>query len=232
MTGEVDPDNQQHTPDVYKFIQYGSSSSAKQILPIIRDLGIAPRSVLDVGCGTAPWLAVCQLVFRRGKEDIIDVVGIDGDHVPRDQLEIPVEKFKPHDIREPFDLGRRFDLAICVETAEHVPPHFADQLIDCIVKHSDVVLFGAAIPGQGGIGHYNEQWPEYWFEKFQKRGYTGIDCIRPRVWDRNDVEYWFQQNCFLFVKNALIGQHKRLPEEVRLTRMHQLSLVHPKRFTG
>jgi hypothetical protein len=34
----------------------------------------------------------------------------------------------------------------------------------------EVVLFSAAIPFQGGVGHINEQWPDYWVKYFSKTG--------------------------------------------------------------
>ena len=45
------------------------------------------------------------------------------------------------------------------------------QLVATITKHGDAVLFSAAIPGQGGQDHLNEQWPEYWQKKFEVNGY-------------------------------------------------------------
>jgi len=40
----------------------------------------------------------------------------------------------------------------------------------------DNVLFSAAIPNQGGTGHINEQWQEYWAEKFYANGFGAELC--------------------------------------------------------
>ena len=53
---------------------------------------------------------------------------------------------------------------------------------------SDVVLFSAAIPHQGGENHFNEQWPDYWSQKFERRGYSVLDCLRHLIWANPKVE--------------------------------------------
>src|SRR5579862_3100091 len=62
----------------------------------------------------------------------------------------------------PFNLGRSFDLAMSFEVAEHLPPDAAKGFVDSLTRLAPLVLFSAAIPFQGGVGHINEQWPEYW----------------------------------------------------------------------
>lgn len=57
--------------------------------------------------------------------------------------------------------NRRFDLAMTIEVAEHLTPVRADSFVEDLTRLSDVVLFSAAIPAQGGINHVNEQWQSY-----------------------------------------------------------------------
>jgi len=40
-----------------------------------------------------------------------------------------------------------------------------------LTNHADRIVMSAARPGQGGEGHFNEQLPEYWIEKFIARGF-------------------------------------------------------------
>jgi hypothetical protein len=65
------------------------------------------------------------------------------------------ERFLPHDIATPLPehLVGRFDLAVCLEVAEHLPPERAESFIRELCDLAPVVLFSAAIPGQGGTGH-------------------------------------------------------------------------------
>jgi len=62
-----------------------------------------------------------------------------------------------------------------------------------------VVLFGTAIPYQGGYGHINEQWPSYWRGLFEQAGYKPFDLVRPRHWTDDTIHYWYRQNAFVYV---------------------------------
>lgn len=76
-----------------------------------------------------------------------------------------------HDLREPLDLEKKFDLVLCVEVAEHLPESAADTLCDTLVAHTArLLVFTAAPPGQVGSGHVNLQLPGYWTRKFVDRG--------------------------------------------------------------
>ena len=98
----------------------------------------------------------------------------------------------------PITLGRRFDLALCLEVAEHLPPSGATTLVKELTELASVVVFSAAIPGQGGVGHLNERWPWYWKEKFAERGFGQYDPFRHRLWHRPDVAIWYKQNMFAY----------------------------------
>jgi len=197
--------------------------STRAVVPILLEF-ISPQSVVDVGCGAGGWLAEFQ---RRG---ITDVWGIDGPWVSKSQLQVPVDRFEVADIGEPIRQQRRYDLAICLEVAEHVGAAAADTLVDSLTGLSDVILFSAAIPFQGGEHHVNEQWPDYWVEKFEKRGYVVIDCLRPRIWSNPKVEYWYAQNMFLLVAESHLRTDAGLAAAAARTNRQQLSLVHPRAF--
>lgn len=177
----------------YQYIERGAKASAARIVPIlVRHL--APSSVLDVGCGAGAWLSE----YRRA--GIEDVVGIDGDYVRRERLLIPPDRFRVHDLSTPFDLGKRFDLVQCLEVAEHLPPSSSRGLVASLVSHGDRVLFSAAVPGQGGEHHVNEQPLEYWRGLFAEQGFLAFDPIRPAVADCGDVEPWYRFNTLLYVR--------------------------------
>jgi 2-polyprenyl-3-methyl-5-hydroxy-6-metoxy-1,4-benzoquinol methylase len=134
-----------------------------------------PASVLDVGCGTGTWLrAATELGVGDG-------LGIDGVVVPEDALHVPRSHIKVLDLSSPFDLGRRFDMVLCLEVAEHLPESAARGLISSIVLHSDSVLFSAACPGQPGQHHVNCRWPQYWQEQFNSLGFVCNDTARWKI---------------------------------------------------
>src|SRR5262249_11402135 len=132
-----------------------ASVSAEQVVPIVVDL-VQPQSVVDVGCGQGAWLRAFR---RRG---IADILGLDGPWIDQARLYFPADRFIALDVSEPVRLGRGFDLAVSLELAEHLRAEAAPTLIESLTTFAPVVLFSAAIPGQGGTGHVNEQWPDYW----------------------------------------------------------------------
>lgn len=175
-----------------------NTSAPSIILPEIIKV-LEPNSILDLGCGIGTWLSVSK------KLGIFDVLGVDGDYVDQNLLlkYLSEEEFISHDLTQPLNLKRKFDLCLCLEVAEHLPELAADTLIESLIYHSDTILFSAAIPGQGGQNHLNEQWPDYWIEKFKKWDFLVYDPIRPIIWANNQIDPWYRQNIFLFTKKEL-----------------------------
>jgi SAM-dependent methyltransferase len=181
-----------HSEDVHNF------TAARIILPLIFDL-IGTKSLIDVGCGIGTWLKVAKDL------GVSDILGVDGDYVDRKVLSkyIDEDNFLARDLTKPLELYRTFDLALCLEVAEHLPFESADILIDSLCNHSGTILFSAAIPFQGGQNHLNEQTPNYWIGKFEQRGFQVYDPIRSAVWERIDVDVWYKQNILLFSTKEL-----------------------------
>jgi SAM-dependent methyltransferase len=212
-----------YTDEFFERLLEGTRRSALIVVPMVMDL-IRPKRVVDVGCGWGTWLAA----FRDyGAEEIL---GIDGDHVDPERLEIAQREFLACDLSRPLALDRHFDLAVCLEVAEHLPAESADTLVGLLTSLAPVVLFSAAVPSQGGTNHVNEQWPDYWAARFEDRGYTLCDCIRDRIWDSPDVECWYAQNILLFSRQQVaapapgsIGAKSRWPA---------LRRVHPRLFSS
>ncbi len=160
-------------------------------------LGLMPiQSVLDVGCGLGSFLAE----FRR--QGVADVTGIEGEWAREAALLIPTSHFRFHDLREPFDLGRRFDLLICLEVAEHLEESHAVPLVSTLARHGDLICFSGAIPGQGGTHHVNEQWPDYWVNLFRTAGYDAFDVVRPAVSHDNRVALYYALNTLVFARRG------------------------------
>lgn len=200
----------------------GVRTSAGTIVPIVVDL-LHPASVLDVGCGRGDWL---RAFLDHGVDN---VVGVDGPHVPRDQLRIPEAAFVAADLREPLALNRRFDLVMSLEVAEHLDADLAPSFVASLVAHGRAVLFSAAIPFQGGAGHVNEAWQSSWAAVFAAHGFVPVDVIRPRVWHDDRVAFWYAQNTLLYIDerdSVLVGE---LGQEAG--RAELLDVVHPALHT-
>lgn len=208
----------------YMEAEMSNLPAARKIVPLIMNL-LKPHSVVDVGCGTGLWL---KAFTERG---ITTVHGIDGNWVKSEKLVIPAECFEAADLEKPIRLGgKRFDLAVCLEVAEHLPIQAAETLVESLTLLAPVVLFSAAIPLQGGSRHVNEQWPEYWMSLFERKGFVPVDCLRKKVWSDDDVPFYYAQNMFIYVKQADLRQYPLLAKEREAGNDRALSLVHPKMY--
>jgi SAM-dependent methyltransferase len=207
----------------YEAIHGQARDSAREVVPLVVDL-LHPRRVVDVGCGTGTWLAAFA---ERGATE---VVGLDGDYVDRALLDIPTDCFVPADLTQPVLQLGRYDLALCLEVAEHLPETRSEGLVSDLTKLAPVVLFSAAIPLQGGVHHVNEQWPEYWAALFRSRGFVPIDCIRRTIWQNSKVAWFYAQNILLYAEEDHARTHALLASELAGTNVGQLSMVHPSCF--
>jgi SAM-dependent methyltransferase len=204
-------------------LQAGSRRSAAAVLARVQAL-VAPSSVVDFGCGSGGWLA------EVGALGITDRAGVDGPWVGSETLEIDPVLFISADLSAPLDLGRRFDLALCLEVAEHLPKVAAPIIIDTLCAHAPVVVFSAAIPGQGGEGHVNEAWPSYWRDLFAARGFDGFDVLRAPFWQDGTVEPWYRQNLLIFVERHHLACDGKLARRLRDAIAAPLDIVHPEFF--
>ena len=81
-----------------------------------------------------------------------------------------------------------------------------------------MVLFSAAVPGQGGENHINERPLDFWRGLFRAHGYRAFDAFRPGLAGLADVEPWYRYNVLLYVRNdkvpALSGdvRQSEIPE--------------------
>jgi SAM-dependent methyltransferase len=193
--------------------------AARHIVPLIMQW-MHPRSVLDVGCGLGTWLKVFE------EHGVTEYLGLDGNHVDRQLLKIPSSRFQVQDLEANWKLERIFDLVISLEVAEHLKKASAERFVDMLIAHGDVILFSAAIPGQGGQRHINEQWLSFWVDLFGKKQFIMFDAIRPRVWNNVQVDVWYKQNMVIFCKKDHL-----LEERLRGLPPGYVDLVHPELFT-
>jgi Methyltransferase domain len=189
--------SQPYTRHFFALRSDGARRSAMVILPIVFKRAVI-KSIVDFGCGTGTWLRCAADI------GLSDIQGLDGEWVSTGDLCIAPHQFRRTDLTKPVTLDRKYDLAICLEVAEHLPASSASTLVESITQASDLILFSAAIPNQGGTHHINEQWQDYWVALFGQRGFAASDIVRPEIWGRSDVEWWYQQNTLLFAKG---GQH-------------------------
>jgi SAM-dependent methyltransferase len=157
--------------------------SAEAVVPLIIE-ELHPQDVIDIGCGQGEWV---KTFWRAG----IDAFGVD--------IAAPDEDgFCRYDLMEPLFFDPPFDVALCLETGEHLPESAADTLVETCVANAPKVVFSAAVPGQEGLGHINCQPHEYCHENFASHGYQMTDPFRKRLQSDSRVKPWYSNNIFLY----------------------------------
>ena len=190
-----------YTPNFYDIIRPGCVASAAVVAPMVYDI-VRPKQVIDVGCGEGHWAKAFETC---GAEY---VHGLDGEYVESRVI----DNFTPVDLSDNWsgDFDQTFDLAVSLEVAEHLPPESAGRFIGNLVNVAPVVLFSAAAPQQGGVGHVNEMWPAYWADLFNSYSYQVSAALRWRIWNDERVENWYRQNLLFAVADDHAHLYPRL----------------------
>lgn len=156
-----------------------------------------PKSIIDIGCSSGIYM-----VYPRSIG--CSVYGIDGASGVGKWLQ--AGEFEVVDLRNPWNPPKGFDLAICIETGEHIRPEFHEILVETISKCSKNVFWSAAPPGQGGEGHVGEIPKQEWIKLFGYYGYT-IHPLSDEITNiiNTDDPYghcnWLRSNAILFTRD-------------------------------
>jgi hypothetical protein len=168
---------------------------SRELTPLLCVNRFQFKSVIDFGCGCGKLLS--DIVRAK---DIKKYSGINGD-IP-DNLQIPrhhLNVFNFNIYSDNVVLFGQMDLAISLEVAEHIEPQYAGDFISLITRCArKYIIFSAATPGQGGIGHVNEQPHEHWHDLFLCKGWVHRDIIRPALAAKKHVPFWYRNNIFMY----------------------------------
>lgn len=152
------------------------------------------RRIVDIGCGPGTYV-------RALREAGHEVTGYDNDLRVRGREAEGLYQLSLFDL----NLEAKADLAICFEVAEHIEEAKADEVVNSVVRNlskGGVLLWTAAIPGQGGHGHINCQPKDYWVAKFKAKGLKRQPTVEADLLDFMEQGYhlgWFTQNLMVFV---------------------------------
>jgi O-antigen biosynthesis protein len=128
----------------------------------------APKTVVDVGCAYG---LLVEALCDRG----VDAYGYDVSPYAisnaRDDMR---GRLAVHSILEPIPLrtGKKYDLAICIEVLEHLPPEQADRALDNLCATSDMILFSSSPDDFDEPTHFNVLPTDQWKAKFAQRGFS------------------------------------------------------------
>ena len=174
----------------YQEIEFEEKPFADRLASWIRN-NLNPANLIDIGCG--PGLYVESL---RNLE--VPAIGID--------LDSRVDG-KEHLINKSvLELNGDYkaNTILCFEMAEHIDEQYSDDIVKNVVEcveDGGYLIWTAAQPGQGGIGHINCHPKEYWEEKFINSGMQRNFDV-----ENNLIKYckdgyhmgWFVNNVMVF----------------------------------
>lgn len=148
------------------------------------------QSVIDFGCGAGRY--VHQLA------EVTDCRGYDGNpHTPQ----ITAGKCECLDISQPVQVNPA-DWVLCLEVAEHLPAEYEPTLLSNLDRHARRgIILSWAQPGQGGVGHVNEQTPTYVRECMHDLGYQ-LDEESSQLIRKLSHLRWFRSNLLVFRKRS------------------------------
>jgi trans-aconitate methyltransferase len=160
-----------------------------------------PKSVVDVGCGSGALLVALRKLGVRQS------LGLDSSDAGLNIANARGLTTRRFDITTGrWACTKCFDVAVSMETAEHLPEDAADRYIALLCSLAPIVVFTAAQPGQGGIGHINEQPRQYWVDQFLACGMHPADelvAVWQPVWTAAGVANFYTRNLMIFQSSSL-----------------------------
>ena len=154
-----------------------------------------PKTVVDFGCGPGH---LSRELAKLG----VKVTAIDGFSRP-DFSNLNVE-FHSVNLNDSTVIGnilnnRTFDVAICLEVAEHLNTSVSLELVAWLTQVAPVVVFSAAVLGQGGVGHINLQARDFWHRQFTRHSFLCADRIREQLRLVPSIAPWYRYNILDYV---------------------------------
>jgi glycosyltransferase involved in cell wall biosynthesis/SAM-dependent methyltransferase len=175
----------------YPAIEVEERPAAERVCQWLSD-NIDFGNVLDIGCGPGMYVDIMNSMHY-------DAIGIDV---------TPVVDNKPNLYRESLlELNgkRKADLVICMEVAEHLDPQLGDEVVRNVIESVNAngyLLWTAAKPGQGGVGHINCRPKDYWARKIEEKG-----LVRCTDLEQSLIQYCMQgYHMRWFIRNVMIFQ--------------------------
>ena len=169
-----------------------------------------PKSVIDWGCGCGFLL---ERLYGHGIENILGIEG-SSDVIPIWQSELATgiaDHLVIADVTKPIEDVGVYELAICMEVAEHIMESKVGMLVSQICKSSSgLVWWTAAQPGQGGTGHITLKPTQYWTDLFKEFDFE-VDWektyeIKQIMLQNHAIALaypWYRDNLVILRKNVL-----------------------------
>jgi 2-polyprenyl-3-methyl-5-hydroxy-6-metoxy-1,4-benzoquinol methylase len=149
------------------------------------------KKIIDIGCGPGTYV---NEMTNLG----LNVTGYDIDNRVIGKKNLVQKSL--------FDVNDPSDVVVCLEVAEHIDMSKNDEIVKSLFRNmnnNSVLIWTAAVPGQGGDGHINCQPREYWLEKLKGCGLFHDQELQDRI--KNDMMSgihmgWFVNNILVMRK--------------------------------
>ena len=137
----------------------------------------APARVLDAGCAMG---LLVEALRTRG----VDAEGLD---ISEYAIAQAIDPARGHCRVASLadELPSRYDLIVCIEVLEHMPPADAQAALANICRHTDDVLFSSSPYDLAEPTHVNVLPPEGWAELFAREGF-----LRDLDYDASYITPW------------------------------------------
>jgi len=188
----------EYNPVIFGFFHTMARHDAPAVMASLDRVFDGARSYYDVGAGTGAYASQAK---RNGHRVLASEHSPLGRCWARLQgvecVALDLTRTPPAPTRD-----EHFDLAYCFEVAEHVPAPLGDRLVQHLASAAPRVVFTAAQPGQGGIGHINEQPRGYWIERFAREGLEYREDLASQLadeWQRAGLRSdWLPANVMIY----------------------------------
>jgi SAM-dependent methyltransferase len=154
------------------------------------------ESFLDFGCSTG-------LYLREVQERLPAVRTIGYEFSPEAVQNALCPNVCQTDLTQKLEtLKTPNTLGLCLEVLEHIDDSQWKPVLENIVTLCDKVIFSAAVPGQGGVGHINCRPKIDWIKRFHELGWVvDLDATNHLL---NQMKHgyhmgWFANNAMILI---------------------------------
>ena len=174
----------------YTYLHNEELPFAKRLAEWIKD-NLEPQKVLDLGCGPGTYV-------NCFKELNVNAIGYDTD--------LRIEGSNNLICKSLFDVEETGDVVLCMEVAEHIDSSNNLQIVEAMtnaLESKGILIWTAAKPGQGGVGHINCQTKDYWIDLFKSQPLKrckNIELILVEEMKKGYHMGWFVQNLLVYTK--------------------------------
>ena len=181
-----------------------------------------PQSLIDVGCGQGIWSrAFLERISTLEKVSAVDLSSSNITYLKDENINASVSiALHGQDLNlNPSLPGSYFDFAICVEVLEHISKQSSEMIIAELGEKCGMVLFSAAISGQGGTHHINEQSLSYWNQKMGESGFVALDVIRPIFILDREIPSYYTNSIAIWLNKAFVSEIQNKIDWVELSKI-------------